>query len=219
MHANQCNVQVNSGHYDFLSYMDIERWSSIHCQIKEILQFSGNKILEIGVGTGILGLMLKKQLLNYVSIDIDPELEPTYVGSVLQMPFHEKQFDVVGCFQVLEHLPYELFEPALKEIFRVSSKGVVISLPNSRPVFTIKLPKPIRDNYKGLINVPFWSPKVHQFKGEHYWEINKKNYSIKRILHDMSRVAANEGFILKRDYRLWEKPYHHFFVFEKDQSS
>ena len=215
MIQNQSGLQVDKEHYNFLSYMDKERWSSVYCQIQEILNFSSNEILEIGVGTGVLGLILKNQLLNYASIDIDPELKPTYVGSVLEMPFNDEQFDVIGCFQVLEHLPYEFFRKALAEIFRVAKKGVVLSLPNAKPAWSVSIPIPKIGYFKRVINRPFWSPEELVFNGEHYWEINAKRYLFDCVLNDILQESNNRGFLLKKEYRVWDKPYHHFFVFAK----
>jgi hypothetical protein len=52
---------------------------------------------------------------------------------------------------------------------------------------------------------------VHEFDGEHYWEIGKKDFSLKRI----KRLFETNSFNILRDYRVPEKPFHHIFVLEK----
>jgi hypothetical protein len=53
---------------------------------------------------------------------------------------------------------------------------------------------------------------VHRFDGEHYWEVGKAGYSVKRVLDDFKLCAAVQ---LVRSYRVDENPYHRFFVFGK----
>jgi len=57
-------------------------------------------------------------------------------GSVVSLPFADKTFDVVGCFEVLEHLPGELPRQALAEMARVARRAVVLSVPHE-PVFCL----------------------------------------------------------------------------------
>lgn len=114
--------QVETTHYEFTKYVTKERWNSFYYQIKEILSIKPNSLLEIGVGSGILGTMLKKIGCPYESIDIDSELHPDHIGSVLRTPFLDKTYDVAACFQVLEHLPFENFETALNELFRIAPR-------------------------------------------------------------------------------------------------
>jgi len=57
-------------------------------------------------------------------------------GSVVSLPFADKSFDVVGCFEVLEHLPGELPRQALSEMARVARRAVVLSVPHE-PVFCL----------------------------------------------------------------------------------
>lgn len=57
-------------------------------------------------------------------------------GSVLDLPFPNQSFDVVGCFEVLEHLPGDLPRTALTELGRVARRAVVLSVPHE-PAFCL----------------------------------------------------------------------------------
>jgi ubiquinone/menaquinone biosynthesis C-methylase UbiE len=57
-------------------------------------------------------------------------------GSVVELPFADNAFDVVGCFEVLEHLPGDLPRQALVEFARVARRGVVLSVPHE-PAFSL----------------------------------------------------------------------------------
>jgi 2-polyprenyl-3-methyl-5-hydroxy-6-metoxy-1,4-benzoquinol methylase len=204
--------QVGITHYEFTRYVTKERWSSFYCQITEILSIQPASVLEIGMGAGILGTILKKIGCPYESMDIDPELHPDHIGSVLQIPLADKTYDAVVCFEVLEHLPYNYFETALHELFRIAKRAVVISLPNARRVwkYSIYIPKVGYCNL--LIPRLFLRKEKAIFNGEHYWEINKKGFEIKAIRQIIKNTAMKHGFMLEKDYSVWENPYHHFFI-------
>ena len=57
-------------------------------------------------------------------------------GSIVDLPFPNRSFDVVGCFEVLEHLPDDLPRQALSELARVARRAVVLSVPHE-PVFSL----------------------------------------------------------------------------------
>src|SRR5215212_4320947 len=57
-------------------------------------------------------------------------------GSVVELPFPDCSFDVVGCFEVLEHLPDDLPSRALSELARVARQAVVLSVPHE-PMFSL----------------------------------------------------------------------------------
>ncbi|GMO50271.1 MAG: hypothetical protein Ta2G_07650 [Termitinemataceae bacterium] len=207
--ATTLQKQVDATHYEFSKYVDKGRWCSFYHQIDEILSTKPDSVLEIGIGPGILGTILKKINCPYESIDIDKELEPDHVGSILQMPFPDKNYDTIVCFQVLEHLAYENFTIALNELFRVARKCIILSLPDAGPVISIHIPKICG---RKLFPRPFVKQKEHEFDGEHYWEINKKGYGISRIKANIDDLAKKNSFLLEKNYRVWENPYHHFFV-------
>jgi len=203
--------------YEFSKYVGIDLWSSFYHQISEILTISSktDSILEIGKGTGILGGVLKELGYSYESMDINPNLNPMHVGSVEKIPFDDNSFEVIGCFQVLEHLPYDKFSDALSELFRVANKAVIISLPNAKRAYPFYLYFPRILHKKILIPVMFYVPNNYPMDPDHHWEINRKTYNIRKVKEKLQNVAKKFGFSLKRDYRNWENSYHHFFIFYK----
>ena len=73
---------------------------------------------------------LKKRGLNIITLDLDIALKPDCVGSVLHIPFSEETFLTVAGFELLEHIPYEDFRNALKELKQTTQCNVLISLPD-----------------------------------------------------------------------------------------
>lgn len=200
--------QVSNSHYNFEQYMTKKRWSSLWHQVDESLRCSPVSFLEIGSGSGILGPILKHYGIQYHSVDIDEKLNPTYVGSVTDLPVADSAYDVVACFQVLEHLPYDLFEKGLAEIARVSRKKVIISLPDVKRLWPYSLYIPKFGKVLFHICPPELRKKVHSFDGQHYWEINKYGYELYKIIDAMKK----SGLKLERTYRVLENPFHRFFI-------
>ncbi|KKS46485.1 hypothetical protein A2567_01950 [Candidatus Azambacteria bacterium RIFOXYD1_FULL_42_11] len=195
--------------YFSTNYNDEKRWMSYWHQIREVAAFNPQNVLIIGKGNGLVLEYLKLAGIKTASLDIDESLKPDVVASVLNMPFGESQFDVVLCAQVLEHLPYEDFGKSLAEIRRTAKFGTVISLPHFGPVIKFFLKIPFLPPLRFMVKLPY--PKKHVFKGEHYWEIGKKNYPLKKIKAEIKK----SGFSIEKDYIVFENPLHHFFVLKK----
>lgn len=171
--------QVDPEHYKRKEYDSKERFCSYWHQIQEILNLNPQKTLEIGIGSGFVCEYLRKKGLKIITLDIDKRLNPDMEGSVLKMPFNDASFDVVACYEVLEHMPYEDFNKALSEIFRVSKKYAVLSLPDIQRHYYFHVTIPKFRGIKRLFTLPRREKPIHKFDGEHYWEIGKKRLSIK----------------------------------------
>ena len=52
---------------------------------------------------------------------------------------------------------------------------------------------------------------MNNYTGEHYWEIGKAGYPLKRIIKEIQAV----GFKIDKTYRVFEHPYHRFFMIKK----
>lgn len=191
------------------NYDDEKRWASYWHQVSEILCLKPSNVLVIGKGNGLVPEYLKLAGIKIVVLDIDETLKPDVITSVLKMPFRGNEFDAVLCAQVLEHLPYENFFKAISEIRRIAKIGAIISLPHFGPAIRFLFKFPILPEIKFMIKLPYL--KVHKFKGEHYWEIGKRSYSLKKI----KKEIMNSGFVIEKDYVIFENPLHHFFVLKK----
>ena len=116
-------------HYLSGNYEDFNLWIDYWYQKKLLIETKSKKILEIGKGTGTLEMVMEKDGYDFSTLDIDKKLNPDFVGDVVALPFKDNSYDTSCAFQVLEHIPFEEFEIALRELSRVSKRYVVISLP------------------------------------------------------------------------------------------
>ncbi|MFH0854170.1 MAG: methyltransferase domain-containing protein [bacterium] len=197
--------------YSFNKYVDIERWSSYWHQIDEILKYEPESVLEIGAGNGAVANYIKNNTeIKYTTLDIDSTLNPDIEGNIECLKIGDNRYDIICAFEVLEHLPFEKFNKCLEQLRIVCDKYVIISLPHWGRHFSldVKLPyfKQIKFNYK--LNL---FPIKHKFDGEHYWEIGKDGYPLKKIKEEIKNV----GFKIINDYIVFESPYHHFFILKK----
>lgn len=131
---------------------------------------SGYRILEVGCAAGESSRRIERMLngqyfeaseyedrLVKKLIETNPPFKVTQ-ESVYEMHRKDKEFDCVFLLEVLEHL--ENPEAALKELYRVASRYVVVSVPNEPlwSILNLLRGKYIRDlgNTPGHINR--WSP-------------------------------------------------------------
>ena len=156
----------------------------------------------------MIGAVLRQFGIAYESLYLDAALTPDHVAPVTAMPFDDGQFDVVACFQVLEHIPYESFAAALRELRRVASRVVIISLPDARPMWSLQFRVPRVCGVSLFARMPRLRARKHKPGGEHFWEISKRGYPLKRILQDL----ADSGLTVEKTYRSPDSLRHRFFV-------
>lgn len=207
---NELVKQVQKEHYLFQRYLTKHRWISLWHQVDEIQKLHPQNVLEIGPGSGLFKQLSSLCGIRVETFDVDPELQPDHLGSVLAMSFDDAQFDVVCAFQMLEHLPYEKSLKAFEEMTRVATNNVIISLPDAQKTWRLDIKLPLLGKHQLLVNRTRKPLKAHEFDGEHHWEINKKGFSLAKVQEDFCQIAK-----LKNTFRVFENPYHRFFIFEK----
>jgi len=207
-HSKKTDIQVEPLQYFSRSYDVKERFISYWHQINEVILTNPSEVLEIGVGNGLVSAYLRERGYKLTTLDVDARLKPDVAGNILSIPFAAKSFDVVACYEILEHLPYDYFTKGLKEVNRVAKSRIILSLPDVTTVYRFYIELPRMKPIKKMLQHPIPRPSVHHYGGEHYWEIGKKNYSLKRIEHDIKQA----GFKILKSYRVFEFPYHRFFL-------
>lgn len=196
--------------YYFKGYDDKARWVTYWHQIDEVLKSGCKEVLEVGIGNGTVCDYLKRMGLKVTTVDIDPALNPDYVGSVTELTniFATNSFDCILCAEVLEHIPFDLFEKALDELYAASRDYVIISLPYSGIGASISLRWPINRHRAFVLKIPL--PRRHRFDGQHYWEIGKIGYSLRKVMR-----LLEKRFIIAKRFIPPEKTFHIFFVLRR----
>jgi ubiquinone/menaquinone biosynthesis C-methylase UbiE len=205
------NELEQPGHYYSGSYNTKERFASYWHQINEILSLKPKKVLEIGIGNGFVAKYLTDRQVNIVSLDIDKRLNPTVNGNVLQLPFFDKVFDVVACYEVLEHLPYDNFEHSLREMARVSNQYIILSIPDVSKVYRFYFEMPRIGLIKGTLPHPFRKKISYRSDSSHHWEIGNPGFSLEKIRFDIKSA----GLTICDTFRIFEAIYHRFILLKK----
>ena len=94
------------------------RWAA------ESFQTEG-RTLDVGGGEDRIG----HALLGADDIDTDPGLDNTFTGSVLDLPFADRSYALVLCFETIEHVAKPL--QALSELLRVTGSRLIVGSVNS----------------------------------------------------------------------------------------
>jgi len=197
-------------HYFTDQYDTKKRFVCYWNQIQSVAQGQPDEILEIGVGNKFVNEYLKKQGFSVTSLDYNEQLEPDVIGSVDALPFEDHSFHTVMCCEVLEHLPFDAFERCLREIRRVAKVRVVISLPTVERYYRLDAIFPKVPNFRRIWELPKKNKPIHQFDGEHYWELGKQGYGKPVIVERMTAA----GFRLVEEFRDFDDPIHQFFILE-----
>jgi SAM-dependent methyltransferase len=110
--------------------------------VREVAALEPQSFLDAGCGEGFVARLILADMpeidlkgcdLSTSALAIAKQTNPRaefLTGSVVDLPFPDNAFDVVGCFEVLEHLPDDLPRQALAEFARVARRAVVLSVPH-----------------------------------------------------------------------------------------
>jgi len=199
--------QVAPEHYD-RSYDHRRRFVSYWNQVDQVLRSEPQVLLEVGIGNGFVSRYLRHLGLELRTVDLDERLGPDVVASVTDLPFDDDSFDVACCFETLEHLPWEQFPVALRELKRIARRRVLISLPDVTPCLRLRLG--LRPTKYAIDLSRDWvrgKTPEHVFDGQHYWEIGARGTGLPVV----QQVIEQTGLRITEVHRDAEDPYHRFF--------
>lgn len=114
--------------------------------IKELKRIHPKTVLDVGCGEGFTLEKIRKNNIGKKlegvdffneAIKLGRQTHPYLTlkqGNIYKLAYKESSFDAVLCTEVLEHLEYP--EKAVKELYRVTRRWCIISVPNE-PIFRI----------------------------------------------------------------------------------
>lgn len=200
--------QVKPSHYFNKKYNTPERLACFDIQARLIIELKPKNVLEIGIGNGKVTEKVRKAGILVTTLDFDKKLKPDIVADAVNLPLKENSFDLVSCFEVLEHLLYKQFKTSLCQIHKVAKKYALLSVPDISRQYPLVIPA-LKKIIKNIIGRPE-KTNAHIFDGQHYWEIGKTDYPLKKILKDIKK----SGFLIKKTFRHKNCPNRRFFVLE-----
>ena len=172
-----------------------------------------DNVLEIGKGKGIAAKLLTLKARSVDTFDLDPETRPSFVGNCARaadINFLTDRYSIIFCCQVLEHMDQVESFTALENLIKLNPKRLILSLPDNRKSHRLGITIGAR-KFSIVITRPRSGRKISQQNSrQHHWEIYSKN--IKSLIRHFDSYHSH---FLTRHYRLFERPYSHFFIFER----
>ena len=163
-----------------------EHWMLYHYQ-QQLMEGNinaGDRVLEIGPGSGFCANYLKSKRINVTTLDIDEEKDADIHANLVNYEF-EESYDHILAFEVFEHIPYEKFLEVLIKL-RGKCSQIFMSVPeNKRRLMELSLWLPVIKN----ISFSVYIPKTKITEPNHFWEVGYKNITNKRLKKDIEKAG------------------------------
>lgn len=116
-----------------LPFDHYQRYASVARMVGSVCGGSA-KVLEVGANRQqLLGSFLPVAKVTYTDIEAQAGIPDFVVADATALPFADRSFDAVVSLDVLEHIPVDLRELALREMARVAARVVVVCCPLDQP--------------------------------------------------------------------------------------
>jgi len=204
------NAYFNEDYFD--KYQLFSLSEQISLLYKYVKRINKPKILEVGKGNGFVSDFFKKAKFDFVTFDINQNLQPDIVGNILDLnSLINTKSDIILCSEVLEHIEFDLFKKSVEQLSLASNKYVIITLPEFKKFFgfniQLRLPK------LKVFSIPlFIKIRGNTILGSgHFWEIDyddrTKRKNIEKIIQTYFSIVEKGTF--------HTNPYHNYYVLQK----
>ena len=214
-------AEFDRARYDWARYVTRRRILAYWYQVSEVLALAPRRLLEIGVGPGVVTSYLRHVGIDVTTVDINAALAPDRVCSVLELKreFDENEFDVVLCARVLHHLPFQQLGCAMSQVAWVSRRYCVLALAAEEAKVTLGIRITGWDGWTVGVSVPLWMKRVIQgARGEtrllrhsSLWKVGTSRMTSVREI----RRAMEERFTVAKQYLVPADGTHLMMILEK----
>jgi SAM-dependent methyltransferase len=179
----------------------------------ELIPESVKSLADLGCGNGTLLHLLEQEGRNISLYGFERSVTAIenkvcnsniVQGSIDKLPFENYSFDISIAEEVLEHLPFKVYENSLSEIARVSEKYILISVPYRENRILNKCP------YCGCSFSPFYhlrvfdETKLQRLFPDFSIEKTVLLNPVKRYYHS-HMIRKIKNLVLKRKNEHWLK--------------
>jgi 2-polyprenyl-3-methyl-5-hydroxy-6-metoxy-1,4-benzoquinol methylase len=191
---------------DWIYSLETETHWRLYWRQQKIIQnliLPGDKVLEIGVGTGFTANYLRSKGVNVTTLDIDAEKKPDIVTNIVTYQF-PVEYDHIVAFEVFEHIPFDQFKDILPKLAKATRKYLFMSVPRNEKTLIygcLKLPK-----------LPKWTFSLTVRRGtitssHHFWEVDHSLTS----MNNLTSALTTSGFHLQTQEKAFSRL---FFVLQ-----
>ncbi len=208
---------IDRQHYYDRKYLRRERMFSFVEQIELVKEYvrQDDSIVEIGKGNGFVQSFLQTYLgYDVKTVDVNESLQPEIVDDIVNpQKLKPKSCDVVLCYEVLEHMPFEQSVKAVRNMADIARRYVIISLPDMRYFFSLRavLFGTLPVSFARLLSTRRFRKRSKKFGDDHHWEIGIEwggtEYSEEYVCRELFKDLK-----LEKHYRDIHVPWHHYFV-------
>jgi hypothetical protein len=157
----------------------------------------GDRLLEIGPGTGFTTNYLRSKGLHVTTLDFTPGMKPDITANMLTYEFPDK-YDAILAFEVFEHVPFEKLQAALPRIAGACRRYLFFSVPCNKKTafgFELKLPKLKPFGWKWIVK------RGRPMTTNHFWEIDYNGVT----LADVEAMIQKSGLVIERRDEAFER--------------
>jgi SAM-dependent methyltransferase len=143
----------------------------------DFFNMKGIEVLDVAPDDFLLGKVFSKVDIEYISVDITPERNPSQTMDITNLEFEDNTFDAIICLHVLEHIPEDI--KAMRELCRVLKPGGW-----------------------AILQVPIWAFETVEVPGasrDHYLELYGHSDHVRRYGFDYKNRLEKSGLKVKID--------------------
>lgn len=124
-------ADLPDSYYSFDAYVTRARWLTYYEQLDIILATQPRRVLEVGIGPGVVKAVLNHYGSDVTTVDVNPALNPDVVADVRDLPgeLRSETWDWIICSRVLHHLPKAEVEETLRAVSKLSFRRVLLTVP------------------------------------------------------------------------------------------
>ncbi len=157
----------------------------------------GDRLMEIGPGTGFTSNYLRSKGIRVTTLDFTPGMKPDIEANMLTYEFPD-QYDAVLAFEVFEHVPFDKLQAAMPRIASACRRYLFFSVPrNTKTPFFLELKLPKMRPMKWQ-----WSTKRGRpMTTNHFWEVDYNGVT----LADLEKLVSTNGLKIERQFEAFER--------------